>query len=209
MTINITSNIVPIITLIPENNHKLDHGANVQKLIQMIYSGKVNNTVICLERKEQGENFDMRDVRLLGNLIEHNHNHPEEMITIPAKIQNSLIYQDALLYNAARKHGIEVIGIEGKGLEHSKESPEYNSGREAYMSEEIKKITASGRSVIFPVGTAHIDGLTEKLPSAKVYGGIDTTLEVERIKNTLQKTAELNTDFAPGKIKPRSRSLTI
>ncbi len=140
----LNSNIIstnPIITLMPESNHQSDHRSNTQELAQMINDGKIDSsTVICIERKEYGVNFGMQDIILLANLIEHNQNTSDTAITIPAKIKNSLIYQDAVLYNAAKKHGVEVVGIEGKELLCSKKSPEYNATREVHMAERIEQI---------------------------------------------------------------------
>jgi hypothetical protein len=173
-----TGRASPKITLMPESNHKLDHKSNVQELMQMINNGKIDsNTFICLERKESGDHFGMKDVKLLASILEQNKANPKEAIAVSPKVQNSLIYQDALLYNAAKEKGIEVVGIEGKQLLHSKESPEYNKAREAHMAKHIEQISSAGKNIIFSVGAAHINGLKARLPSAQISADIRVTKE--------------------------------
>ena len=163
------NNTKPNVTLIPESNHEADHRANTQKLTQGIIEGKIkNDTVIGLERKEAGINFGIQDVVLLAKILEHNKNKPQEAITISNKIQNSLIYQDAMLYSVAKLQGIEVMGLEGKRLEHGKESPEYHSIREAHMAKQLEQLITIGKNVIFPVGAAHSDGLKARLSQTNI-----------------------------------------
>lgn len=149
--------------IMPENNHRIDHPKNITMLSNMLDTGEIKpNTVICLERKEEGQNFGMRDVALLAAILEHNVN-SEECINIPKAVQESMIYQDALLYNKAKALGVQVIGIEGKRLKHNKDSPLYNQSREEFMAARINKLTESGKDVIVLVGSRHVTGLEEKL----------------------------------------------
>lgn len=184
------------ITFMTEDDHKVDHGDNTAKLIEMIHANQIDSsTVICLERKEEGKNFGMRDVKLLAKLLEHNQANPESAIPINDQIKKSPIYQDAMLYNVAKEKGIEVIGLEGKGLEHAKESPEYNSTREKYMASQIDKIVASGKNVIFPVGSSHIEGLQTRLKPYKTLVDNEVALkneqnaEFEKILKGFKKTS--------------------
>jgi len=89
-----------------------------------IRSGELKaGTVICLERKQQGEDLGMSDVIVLAKIIEHNKMHPDGGLNIPKEVRESLIYKDAELYNIANAKGIQVIGVEGKKLSSVKESP--------------------------------------------------------------------------------------
>jgi hypothetical protein len=177
---------VPQVTLMAEDSHRTDHRGNVAKLSDMIENGQVNtNTVICLERKEQGSNFGMSDVRLLAKILEHNQNNQEDPISISETIQRSLIYQDALLYNKAKASGIEVVGVEGKNLAHNKESPLYNETREENMVKAIEQIVSSGKEVIFPVGSAHIENISSKLSANNINVLID--LDVSKANEEKRK----------------------
>lgn len=153
----------PFVKLIPEDNHQVDHKHNTIKLSKMLKDGAIElNTVICLERKEDGNNFGMKDVKLLAAILRHNDKN-EQPFPLAKAIRSSAIYQDAMLYNKAQARGIEVIGIEGKSLQHNKDSPYYDQAREEYMSDKINQLTASGKNVILPIGSAHVLGLKEKL----------------------------------------------
>ncbi|MDF3048013.1 MAG: hypothetical protein K0R73_1131, partial [Candidatus Midichloriaceae bacterium] len=82
---------------------------------------------------------------------------------VPDFIRDLPIYQDAQLYNLARLNGITVIGVEGKGLSASKESPLYNQVREDYIAYKLIECSGLGYNVIFPVGSAHVEGLKSQL----------------------------------------------
>lgn len=200
-------NSQPKITLIAENNHEIDHKANIQKLVQNIEGGKIKaNTAICLERKERGNNFGMQDVILLANILEYNKNTLQESIAISNKIRNSSIYQDAILYNVAKLYGIGVMGIEGKGLEHGKELPLYNSTRETHMTKRIEQLVTTGKNVIFPVGAAHIDGLKAQLPSAHLVTATDF---VESLEVDLHSLAKTNNDFRSRVLASKASSQSV
>ncbi|RZI46015.1 hypothetical protein EDM53_04405 [Rickettsiales endosymbiont of Peranema trichophorum] len=103
------------VELIGENHE--EHGRNIQDLISRIENGKLEkNTVICLERKQFGENLGMKDVILLSKIVEHNERNQSDQIVLPEGMRESPIYQDALLYSKAKEHGIKVVGVEGKGF---------------------------------------------------------------------------------------------
>jgi hypothetical protein len=148
------------VTILPENNHLIDHNKNVLALLKGIESGKIPpNTVIALERKQYGDNLGKKDVIELVNIISHNENYPTERIVISKEIENSLIYQDAKLYRIAQERGVIVIGIEGKGLDTHKDSQEYNSIREKHMVEVLSQVTRTGRNVYLSIGGKHIEDL--------------------------------------------------
>jgi hypothetical protein len=148
------------VTVLPENNHLIDHNANALALLEKIESGKIPpNTVIALERKQYGANLGMKDVIKLASIISHNEKHPTDKIAIPKAVVNSLIYQDAMLYKAAQARGIIVIGIEGKNLGTHKGSQEYDSIREKHMVKVLEQVTKTGRNVILSVGKDHVESL--------------------------------------------------
>ncbi|MDF3047891.1 MAG: hypothetical protein K0R73_1009 [Candidatus Midichloriaceae bacterium] len=154
----------PIIQLIPETNHKTDHANIIDDLISAIKNHLLpKGTAIALERKQNGNNLGMSDVIMLANIIGHNKINMDHKITVPEFIKGLPIYKDAKLYNLARIKGIKVIGIEGKGLEVSKESSLYNQVREEYMAIELVNLAASVRNVIFPVGADHVEKLSGRL----------------------------------------------
>lgn len=146
-----------------ENDHLIEHQHNVSSLINDIKSGKIDKTtVIAIERKQYGNNLGMKDVIKLAGIIEHNGkylNDPDKLIKIPEEIQQSPIYQDALLYKTAKEHEVKVIGLEGKDLEHGKESPAYNQNREQYMVGTVNEVRKKGYGVIAYVGSKHADNL--------------------------------------------------
>jgi ankyrin repeat protein/predicted nucleotidyltransferase len=143
------------VLLIPEDNHCLQHASNVYTIMRLIENNQISqNTIIALERKQLGNSFGMPDIISLANNMD-----------VPDFIRDLPIYQDAKLYNLARLNGITVIGVEGKGLSASKESPLYNQVREDYMASKLIECSELGYNVIFPVGSAHVEGLKSKLES--------------------------------------------
>ena len=145
------------IYLLSEHSHLLYHKKNIDTLIEVINTEDVYyNIIFCLERKQHGNNLGMADVAALAS-------HLYQGNTLPAHLQQLPIYNDALLYNAAKTKGIEVIGIEGKGLAYSKESPYYHQAREEYMAEQLVAITKLGKNAIVLVGSAHISNLIKLL----------------------------------------------
>ncbi len=179
------------VEFLAESNHIKEHAENTKSLIDRIESGIIDqNTVIAIERKSYGQNLGVPDVIMLANIIEHNEKNPNNQLQIPEEInKDSLIYQDAILYNAAKKHGVKVIGLEGKNLEAGKDSPEeYNKAREDYMASRINQFTDKGYNVIAYVGSAHVDTLkraVENKPS------VESKLEDKpnQVSEELQKMA--------------------
>ena len=152
----IITKAVGTITLLSERYHSL-HMNNIFKLKNTIHIRRIgSNEVLCLERKQLGNNLGMPDIVSLANYLEQGN-------TLPFELQQLPIYHDALLYNAAKAKSIPVIGIEGKGLEYSKDSPYYHQAREEYMAEQLLAIARSGRNAIFLVGAAHINNLIKLL----------------------------------------------
>lgn len=142
-----------LINIIGESNHLTEHGKEVDSIITKLNEGKdiKDGTVIALERKQAGDNLGMTDVILLAKIIKHNETaKEEEKINLPEEIKASPIYKDALLYKRAqeisqeRDINIYVVGIEGKGLEHNKESPNYHENREEYMMQALSELATSG-----------------------------------------------------------------
>lgn len=103
-----------------EHDHSMEHGSNNQALIAEIQAGKIDkNTVIAIERKQYGENQGMKDIIKIASILEHNEKYPNSPLKLPEKLENTLIFQDALLYKAAKENGIKVISLEGRNLEHT------------------------------------------------------------------------------------------
>lgn len=156
------------VKLIPEDNHSIDHQQNVINLSKMLEDGEIKvNTVICLERKEGGNNFGMKDVKLLAAILRYNDNN-EQSLPIAKTIESSAIYQDAMLYNKAQVCGVEVVGIEGKSLQYNKDSSHYDQTRESYMANRINQLTASGKNVILPIGSSHVLGIKKQLEESVI-----------------------------------------
>lgn len=166
-----------VIILFPEVNHVLFHGDNILSLIVAMKNGEITlDTTLCLERKQNGNNQGMPDVISLANYLERGN-------TIPAALQHLPIYYDALLYNAVKAKGIQVIGIEGKGLAYSKEAPLYHQAREEYMAKQLVAIAQSGKNAIFLVGSAHINNLVKLLGEQGFY--IDTNSNALTAQNLI------------------------
>jgi hypothetical protein len=153
------------VTFMPENDHLKEHQGHIEQLIDQIKNGEIGpNTVIALERKESGVNLGMNDIRKLAAILEYNgDNKNPDKIALPKDIENSPIYWDAMLYNAAKSRGIMVLGVEGKGLEHNQHSLEYNQDREDYMVKQINQLTEQGYDVIMPIGSAHVQSMEKQL----------------------------------------------
>ena len=103
---------------------------------------------------------------LLADIIKYNDKADESSkIKMPDIITKTLIYKDALLYNVARDHGIEVKGIEGSKLRNNKKIDEkaHNEEREEYMAKQIIQRAEAGNNVIFLVGKDHVNSLEQKL----------------------------------------------
>lgn len=145
------------ITIFSEKGHTLYHKANIMYIIGLLNDFTIqSDTVICLERKQCGNNLAMPDVIALANYLDQGHHLAQNIQALP-------IYHDALLYNAAKAKGISVIGVDGKGLVYSKESPHYHQVREEYMTRQLLAIARSGKNTIFLVGSAHISNLIKLL----------------------------------------------
>lgn len=134
--------------LFSEQNHN-QHSLYVSSIIDMINNKQINtDTIICLERKQYGRNLGMPDVIAIANYLDQGN-------YFPSKLQQLPIYHDAILYNIAKAKGIQVIGIEGKGLAHSKESRYYHQAREKYMAEQIKNVIKTGKKAVLLLGAQH------------------------------------------------------
>ena len=150
------------VEFLAESSHIRDHPENTKSLIERIESGDIGkDTVIAIERKSYGRNLGVPDVIMLASILEHNEKNPEKQLQIPEEItKDSLIYQDAVLYNTAKKHGVKVVGLEGRNLKAVKELPEeYNAAREDYMASRITQLTSKGYNVIAYIGSAHVKNL--------------------------------------------------
>lgn len=188
------------IMFIPEEDHIKEHGSNIDKIIKQIESRTREENareVIFLERKEEGENLGMSDVILLANIIKYNETNKEKII-LPQGIEATPIYQDAKLYNIAKENGIRVIGAEGKGLKHSKESPLYNQERVEYMVERFTTMIEQGYNITMPVGTNHIQSLEQALVQSNtskreehvdkvIVGKFTSKVVEEKTKSSLQQ----------------------
>ena len=141
------------------------HGASVRKLVEKMERDEMGaGTVVALERKEGGEHLGMRDVRLLAEVMRHNEGCKEdERVALPAGIEGTALWWDAKLVNAAQKHGVQVVGVEGKGLAHGQHSPKYNADREDYMVQKLHQLQRQGYNVVMPVGEAHVRELQARL----------------------------------------------
>lgn len=164
------------VQIVAEDNHLSDHKGNVQKFREQIESGEIGkNNVILLERKEYGDNLGMQDVIKLANIIEHNEQHPDNAIRIPANIKDDwLLYEDAVLYKVAKEAGVRVIGLEGKNLKTEYGTTEHNQAREEYMGQMIERLESKGYEVIANVGSDHEAALKER------FNIVDTELKAER-----------------------------
>lgn len=124
-----------------EKDHLTNHKENTQILIDEIQKGTIDkNTVIAIERKQYGENLGMKDAIKLASILEHNEKNPDNPIKLPQELENTPILQDALLYKTAKEHGVKVISLEGKNLEHGKASELQSENREQYMANVIKEV---------------------------------------------------------------------
>lgn len=149
------------ITVFPEEDHIKDHENNILKLSGYIKEGNV----LCLERKEKGNNLGMPDVKALADYIKQGNIIPEWLKKMP-------IYHDAILYNSANG---KVLGIEGKSLPN-------DETREIYMFEQLVEITNSGKNPVVLVGSSHTKTLLNLF--------IDKGFEVVRDSNPIILTAK-------------------
>ena len=144
-----------------------EHGASVGKLVERMEKmseeeGK--RSVVALERKEGGEHLGMRDVRLLAEVLRYNEGKKDaERIALPAGVEGTALWWDTKLVSEAQKHGVQVVGVEGKSLAHGQQSPEYNADREDYMAQKLQQLQRQGYNVVMPVGEAHVKGLQARL----------------------------------------------
>lgn len=148
-----------------EHNHLTDHTNNTKALISEIQAGTIDkNTIIAIERKQYGENLGMKDIIRIATILEYNEKNPNTPIKLPAELANTPILQDALLYKIAKENKIKIISLEGKNLEHLKDTPLYNENREQYMTGVINEIRGKGYNVIASVGSSHVINLEKNLP---------------------------------------------
>ena len=171
-----------------------EHGASVRALVERMEKmsdeeGK--RSVIALERKEGGEHLGMRDVRLLAEVMKYNEGcKEEERIALPAGIEGTALWWDAKLVNEAQKHGVQVVGVEGKGLAHGHGTQEYNADREDYMAQKLQQLQRQGYNVVMPVGEAHVKGLQSRLGASVV---VDTmgTMQQNNQQNSQSKEHDI------------------
>ncbi|AIL64458.1 hypothetical protein NOVO_00230 [Rickettsiales bacterium Ac37b] len=176
------------VVLITEDNHLKDHQTNTEKIMQLINENKIDfSTIIYLERKEEGHNLGMADVRLLANIIKYNEIH-QDKIPINQAILDSPIYQDALLLNIAKKHSIKVEGIDMAKSKAVSGINEQDRNREAYMAEKIEKAVQQGKNVIFMVGSEHVNNLEHRLKDRSIEVSINTAGTGNEPKITLVQT---------------------
>ncbi len=163
------------------------HGTSVQMLVERMEKGDIGaETIIALERKEGSNNLGMHDVRLLAEIIRHNDSCKEvKRIALPAGIKESALWWDAKLVNEAQKHGIQVVGVEGKALAHDQHSPEYNKDRENHMAQQLAQLKQQGYDVIMPVGEMHVRRLQVQLGAM---------MEITSEKAPLPNHAQSNTN---------------
>ena len=187
----VTSDKVGKVEFLAESSHIRDHPENTKSLIDRIESGDISkNTVIAIERKSYGQTLGVPDVIMLASIIEHNEKNPAKRLKVPADItKDSLIYQDAILYNTAKKHGVKVVGLEGRNLKAGKELPEeYNAAREDYMASRITQLSNKGYNVIAYVGSAHVENL-EKAIERKLENRPSVENPFYQVSEELQKVA--------------------
>lgn len=169
------ANYVGRVNILSDTHHRITHNNLTTELISRINENLIDSdTVICLERKERGNNLGMEDVILISKILEHNTGaRKEDLIIIPETIKNSAIYHDALLYQAACTKNIRVIGVEGKGLAHGKESPYYNHEREIHITETIKEQVNCGKDVIMVIGSNHVTSIQENLVAEHIEVNVE------------------------------------
>lgn len=120
------------IRLLAEGNHSTDHADKIIGLIESLKRGEIQpGTVICLERKQVGDNLGMVDVIMLADIIRNNNTPGARLIKLPPWLKEDMpIYKDAQLYNAVRdynstpqgeKNPVMVVGVEGKKIKYSEE----------------------------------------------------------------------------------------
>ena len=103
-------------------------------------------------------------------------------VALPAGVEGTALWWDAKLVSEAQKHGVQVVGVEGKGLAHGQQSPEYNADREDYMAQKLQQLQRQGYNVVMPVGEAHVKGLQSRL-------GANTAVDV---MGTMQQNNQQN-----------------
>lgn len=181
-----------------EHNHLTDHQKNTKELINDIQMGKIDkNTVITIERKQYGENLGMKDVIKIASILEHNEKNPTKPLKLPEELENTPIFQDALLYKAAKEKDIKVISLEGKNLEYGKASEHNrplekenasqlrNENREQYMTDVINEIRSKGYNVIANVGASHAEKLEKNLNTIKAHD--PKSNDISRFNNISRK----------------------
>ncbi|WP_341788013.1 hypothetical protein [Rickettsia endosymbiont of Lasioglossum villosulum] len=188
-----------------EKDHLTDHKDNTQTLIDEIQKGVIDkNTVIAIERKQYGDNLSMKDVIKLANILEHNEKNPDNSITLPKELENTPILQDALLYKAAKEHGVKVISLEGKNLEYGKTSELQNENREQYMTNVINEVRSKGYNIIANVGSSHEESLKKALENHQKdnigFSNIPRKLNQETIPNEVLQKALAIAKAIPVKI---------
>ncbi|MCC8369740.1 MAG: hypothetical protein LN573_06910 [Rickettsia endosymbiont of Oxypoda opaca] len=176
-----------------EDSHTKEHGSNNQALIAEIQAGKIDkNTVIAIERKQYGENQGMKDIIKIASILEHNEKYPNSPLKLPEKLENTLIFQDALLYKAAKENGIKVISLEGRNLEHTKETALYNENREQYMADVINEVRSKGYNVVANIGSSHVANLEKALENQQKheagFSHIPRKLRPEALENNQRKS---------------------
>ncbi|MFV0251175.1 MAG: hypothetical protein AB8U53_05695 [Rickettsia aeschlimannii] len=111
----------------------------------------------------------MKDVIKITTILEYNEKNPDTPIKLPAELENTSILQDALLYEVAKENKIKIISLEGKNLEHLKDTTLYNENREQYMTSVINEIRGKGYNVIASVGSSHLVSLEKNLENSKKH----------------------------------------
>ena len=177
------------VALMAEKYHSVDHKTNVKELVGRMERGEMGaKTVVALERKEGGDNLGMRDVRLLAEVLQHNEGCKNaEKIALPAGVEGTALWWDAKLVNEAQKHGVRVVGVEGKGLAHGQHSSEYNADREDHMAQQLARLAQQGYNVVMPVGEAHVQGLQSRLSANAAIDAMHNITQQSGAQTGLEK----------------------
>ncbi|ALA61904.1 hypothetical protein [Rickettsia amblyommatis] len=93
----------------------------------------------------------MKDVIKITTILEYNEKNPDTPIKLPAALENTPILQ-------------------GKNLEHLKDTPLYNENHAQYMTSVSNEIRGKGYNVIASVGSSHLVNLEKHLENINDIG---------------------------------------
>jgi|GEM_PF-6273761 len=116
------------VVVLPEHNHTIDHSNSMNSIVKSVKemnAEEKKNTVVFTERKEDGDNRGMKDVKALATVLGYNEDKLKREQIAVSEPENSNLYKDAEVYSELKTDGMKLRGMEGKDICVDRHHPQY------------------------------------------------------------------------------------